>query len=141
MPDDDNILHFPHIERIEIEHVDALSKAFNLLGCYRLIGHTPVRLESPIEWANAMAERFSLKRQHGVDPWRVDETFLRDVHVSTVFLGLNHNFRGADPPILFETMVFGGKHDNYQERCSTWEEAEAMHQRAVEMVRQLRVVK
>jgi len=141
MPDDDNILHFPHIERIEIEHADALSRAFNLLGYYRLVGHTPVKLESPIEWASAMAERFSLKRQHGVDPWRVEEIFLGDVHVSTVFLGLNHNFLRSGPPILFETMVFGGKHDNDQERCATWEEAEAMHQRAVEMVRQLRVVK
>jgi hypothetical protein len=63
-----------------------------------------------------------------------------NARVSTIFLGLDRRFEGEGPPILFETMVFGGKHDQYQERCATWDEAEAMHQ-PVEMVRQLRVVK
>lgn len=31
------------------------------------------------------------------------------------------------PPILFETMIFGGEHDQYQERCSTWEQARKAH--------------
>ena len=52
-----------------------------------------------------------------------------DVCVSTVFLGLNHAF-GNEPPELFETMIFGGLHDQHQERCSTWEQAEEMHTRA-----------
>lgn len=54
------------------------------------------------------------------------------VWVSTVFLGLDHKF-GDGPPMLFETMIFGGEHDQYQERCSTWEEAEAMHKQACEL--------
>ncbi len=29
--------------------------------------------------------------------------------VSTVFLGIDHNFWGKGKPVLFETMVFGGK--------------------------------
>lgn len=37
------------------------------------------------------------------------------------------------PPIVFETMIFGGANDEYQERCSTWEEAEAMHKRACKL--------
>lgn len=49
-----------------------------------------------------------------------------DVCVSTVFLGLDHSFNGG-PPILFETMIFGRPHSDYQTRCSTWEEAEEMH--------------
>lgn len=28
--------------------------------------------------------------------------------VSTVFLGLDHRYAGAGPPLLFETMIFGG---------------------------------
>lgn len=54
-------------------------------------------------------------------------------HVSTVFLGLDHSF-GRGPPVLFETMIFGGKHDQYQDRCSCWDEAEEMHKKAVELV-------
>lgn len=54
------------------------------------------------------------------------------VNVSTVFLGLDHSF-GNGPPLLFETMIFGGEHDQYQDRYETWEQAEAGHKKAVEM--------
>ena len=48
--------------------------------------------------------------------------------VSTVFLGLDHNFTGGGPPLIFETMVFGpGGEGLEQERWSTWQEAEAGH--------------
>ena len=53
--------------------------------------------------------------------------------VSTVFLGLDHSFGRPGAPILFETMIFGGEHDQYQDRCSTWDEAEAMHTKACEL--------
>lgn len=56
------------------------------------------------------------------------------VRISTVFLSFDHGF-GAGPPLLFETMIFGGEHDDYQERYSTRAEALAGHLRAVEMVR------
>ena len=52
------------------------------------------------------------------------------VRVSTVFLGLDHNF-GEGPPLLFETMIFGGEHDQWQDRYTTWEQAEAGHKAAV----------
>ncbi len=51
-------------------------------------------------------------------------------HVSTVFLGLDHQY-GDGPPLLFETMIFGGPHDQWCERCSTWKEAEAQHEKAL----------
>jgi hypothetical protein len=57
-----------------------------------------------------------------------------DVRVSTVFLGLDHNF-GGGRPLLFETMIFGGAEDGYQNRCSTWDEAEAMHRAALVLAR------
>jgi hypothetical protein len=56
------------------------------------------------------------------------------VRVSTVFLGLNHQW-GDGPPLIFETMIFGGPHDQYQERCSTWDEAERMHRAALRLAR------
>jgi len=47
--------------------------------------------------------------------------------ISTVFLGLDHQWNDVGPPHIFETMVFGGPLDQEQERCSTWEQAEKMH--------------
>lgn len=58
-----------------------------------------------------------------------------DVSVSTVFLGLDHNL-GEGRPHLFETMIFGGEHDQFQVRCTTWDEAEEQHARAVRMVKE-----
>lgn len=59
-----------------------------------------------------------------------------DVRVSTVFLGLDHGFGAYPQPILWETMVFGGKLDQEQARCSgTREQAEAMHAAMVQRVR------
>ena len=56
-----------------------------------------------------------------------------DVTVSTVFLGMNHTY-GEGKPLLFETMIFGGEHDDYQERYSTYDEALVGHQRAIQLV-------
>ena len=66
---------------------------------------------------------------------RVDVTTIDDVTISTVFLGLEHNFGIEGDPIVFETMIFGGKHDEYQERYTTWDEAIEGHKRAVEKVK------
>lgn len=56
----------------------------------------------------------------------VSKTQVGDVEVSTVFIGLDHSF-GGSKPLLFETMVFGGKHDQDVQRYGTWEEAELGH--------------
>ena len=63
------------------------------------------------------------------------EEIAPDVSVSTVFLGLDHRFGGDGPPIVFETMVFGGPHDQEMERCCTWEEAEKQHADMVQRVK------
>lgn len=59
---------------------------------------------------------------------------LPNVRVSTIFLGLDHAFRRGAPPVLWETMIFGGPHDGYQDRYTSRAEAEAGHRRAVELV-------
>ena len=51
------------------------------------------------------------------------------MQISTVFLGLDHAF-GSGPPILWETMIFGGLLDEFQERYATKAEALAGHQQA-----------
>lgn len=62
----------------------------------------------------------------------VADTRKDGVRVSTVFLGLDHSF-GGSVPLLFETMIFGGEHDQFQERYSTWDEAETGHKDACTM--------
>lgn len=66
---------------------------------------------------------------------RVARTEEGDTYVSTVFLGLDHSFDYSHGhiPILFETMIFGGEHDLYQERYATWAEAEAGHKTACQL--------
>ena len=56
----------------------------------------------------------------------VAKTEVGDAEVSTVFLGLDHQY-GDGPPLIFETLVFGGPLDQEMERYSTWEEAERGH--------------
>jgi hypothetical protein len=49
------------------------------------------------------------------------------IRVSTVFLGLDHAFRGG-PPVLWETMVFGGVLDGEMDRYTSKAAAFAGHQ-------------
>jgi hypothetical protein len=65
----------------------------------------------------------------------VAQTKIGNVDVSTVFLGIDHNWFGNGPPLLFETMVFGGPEDGHLMRCSTWAEAEQQHERVCALVR------
>lgn len=61
------------------------------------------------------------------------ETLPNGYFVSTVWLGLNHQW-SEGPPLIFETMVFlpNSHSDDYCERYSTEDEALAGHVRAVE---------
>lgn len=53
-----------------------------------------------------------------------------DIHVSTVFLGIDHGWQG--PPVVFETMVYGGPLDNFCRRYCTYAEAVDGHRCIVE---------
>ena len=89
-------------------------------GKYILKGHEVVEVADILEWAQwyASADRHLARDQLG------------DVLVSTVFLGMDLSF-GSGTPILFESMVFGGEHDEWQDRYCTWDEAAAGHARIV----------
>ena len=93
---------------------------------YVLDGHTPVEQRDNMAWLEwyMTADRQVAKTQ-----------LPGDVEVSTVFLGVNHDFLSTDDPLLFETMIFGGAHDKYIVRCSTWEQAEQQHKAAVELAK------
>lgn len=63
---------------------------------------------------------------------------IEDSVVSTVFLGIDHAYSGNEPPILWETMVFGGPLDQEMDRCpGSRKEAKEMHARMVERVKKL----
>ena len=89
---------------------------------YRRDG-TPCSME---EWA-AGYENFDERKRVALD-------VIGGTKVSTVWLGLDHSF-GSGPPLIFETMVFGGEFDQEQQRYSTEEEAKAGHARWVERVK------
>jgi hypothetical protein len=119
--------HLPVLVINDIPFIPPINADDNMgdeIGSYVLIDHKPVLCRSRQIWANWM-EQFKLRR--------VAETTIYMVRISTVFLGLDHQW-GDGPPLVFETMIFGGEHDNDQWRCSTWEEAVAQHQNAVDLV-------
>jgi len=65
----------------------------------------------------------------------VARTVIGEVCISTIFLGLDHNWEPDGPPILWETIIFGGPHDQYEDRYSTLEDAVAGHARVVAFCR------
>jgi hypothetical protein len=84
---------------------------------YVLEGHEVRPVEDVLTWGEWMrtAER------------RVEYTTLPSgTEVSTVFIGLDHSFREG-PPVLFETLVFGGPCDGEMSRYATWQEATIGH--------------
>jgi len=99
------------------------------MGRYILHGKIPVPCEDLLTWAHWIEEnwRDRVVRQEDMGPY----------WISTVFLGLDHNW-GDGPPLLFETMVFrteGKDHvsvdDAPFERTPTWELALDAHAEAM----------
>lgn len=94
---------------------------------YKLDGKNVVPCSDPIEEWGRWFETANRK---------VAQDMIGDVRVSTVFIGLDHRFLGEEgPPLVFETMIFGGPHEDYQIRSCTWDEAEAQHAEAIKLVR------
>jgi hypothetical protein len=91
---------------------------------YTLIGQTPVPEPDFLRWAEAFEN----------SDRRVAQAQVGNFFVSTVFLGIDHQF-GNGPPLLFETMAFRDGESVDCHRCSTWMEAEAQHKRVCEELR------
>jgi hypothetical protein len=93
-------------------------------GRYILVNGVPEPCEDLLTWGRWM--------ESGVRT--IERTQIGDVTVSTVFLGLDHRFGPSGPPILWETMIFGGSHDGYCERHTSGEDARLGHAIAVAVV-------
>lgn len=57
------------------------------------------------------------------------------IMVSTVFIGLDHNWSDRGPPYIFESLVFNGPLDGEGQRYSTWDDAEQGHNGLVRKVK------
>lgn len=84
--------------------------------------------------AIGVADMVRLCRDH--DYRLVARDFVGKVEVCTVWLGFDHSFRGREP-VLFETVVFGGRMDQYHRRYTTEDQACAGHARVLASVRRL----
>jgi len=94
---------------------------------FKLIGKMAVQCDSLMEWAEWI----------GSSTKRVAFDEIEGVEVSTIFLGLNHNFSGKGDPLLFETMVFFPEEGSgTMWRYFTWAEAEAGHKEILDSVKQ-----
>jgi hypothetical protein len=98
-----------------------------MLGKYILDANgNPVVCNDLIEWATW----YESARDRRVAFDQVGE-----VKISTVFLGLDHNFAMTGPPILWETMIFGGPFDREMYRYTTRDLALIGHADALLMVK------
>lgn len=74
--------------------------------------------------------------------YKIDRKILRtkfgEVEVSTVFLGFSHG-HDKGKPILFETLVFGGEHDGYMLRYTSWDEAISGHEEVCRMINKVAI--
>lgn len=74
------------------------------------------------EWLQKNPERKAVKQE-----------YVGDVRISTVFLGLDHAWN-SDIPVLWETMIFGGEHDQYMDRYTSYEDALEGHKLALTLI-------
>jgi hypothetical protein len=97
----------------------------HVTGHYILDGTVPVPEPDLMTWA----QWFESAERQLAETWVTPE-----VRVSTVFLGLDHQW-GNGLALLWETMVFHQGAGLEQWRYATWHDAEQGHERAVEQTR------
>jgi hypothetical protein len=66
----------------------------------------------------------------------VKQEHIDNIFISTVFLGLDHA-QNSNVPVLWETMIFGGEHDQYQERYTSYKDALEGHKVALNLLNKL----
>lgn len=85
----------------------------------------------PITPRQYMALRWKLDDGTVTDYARIGDDTIGDTRVSTVWLGVDHSFTETGPPIIYETMTFGGEHGEAVMRYCTEAQALDGHRRAV----------
>lgn len=92
---------------------------------YILKGKTPVPSKGILYWCKWMASADRYVNRTNMAP---------HIEVSTVFVGIDSSFGERKPPLLFETMIFGGAHDGFKKTYATWKQAEVGHELTVKML-------
>ena len=100
---------------------------------YRLEGHKAIPESDVLKWGRWF-EKANRRVANTEGRVKLNGKPIGLVRVSTVFLGLDHQLSNG-PPLLFETMVFGGPMDNEMIRTPTWEAAEVAHEQMIERVK------
>jgi hypothetical protein len=105
-----------------------------MIGVYFDLDAQPISFE---EWALLVhhkhdARRFSLGGESTPeeDPTRIGSFHVGEAWISTVWVGIDMHL-GPGPPLIFETMIFGGPRDQEQWRYATRAEALAGHRAVV----------
>lgn len=88
----------------------------------------PVKCDDLMTWGRWMENG---NRRVALDEFKHDNV---DIKVSTVFLGLDHSFTHGEP-VLWETMIFGGKEDQYQDRYTSKADALRGHAWAIKLAK------
>jgi hypothetical protein len=94
-------------------------------GNYILVEGIPVPEPDLLKWGKWFED---------ISNRRVALTNIGVVRVSTVFLGMDHNFSREGPPVLYETLVENGALDDRMERYCTREDALRGHFEIVRLV-------
>lgn len=93
----------------------------------RNIGRTEIKGKKKLKKnkrCNRGQQRNSTSLLKKINSWRISDTL-----ISTVFLGVDHSMFGE--PLLFETMIFGGRYNELQRRYATLEQAVLGHQQVI----------
>lgn len=94
---------------------------------YILEGKKIVQVEDILTWGTFYSK---------ISKRRVGSDNIQGVSISTVFLGIDHNFSSDGPPVLFETMSFGKilSPECILYRYCTYNAAYNTHRRLVKLV-------
>jgi len=83
------------------------------------------------DWDGQLITRNDWAEMYGRER-HIGDTHVNNIRVSTVWLGLNHNWSGQGPPLIFETVVFDADgNDLDQQRYPTLVAARAGHDQFV----------
>lgn len=93
--------------------------------------------ESYWDWFRSMPESSGWYTKKTGIGFKVADTNVDGIRVSTVYLGLDHSYGGGSGPLLWETMIFPG--EGFQERYASHDEAIERHRELVETIRSGRI--
>lgn len=97
---------------------------------YILKGKCPVYTEDILEWGRYIGRAVRRSERH------VGHIEMKKgIFISTLFLGMDQEFTGGRAPLLFETMIFGGRYDHNIDRYSNWEQAERGYKKWIAIIK------